>query len=42
MYLLNFVAGEGSVGGHEEVTPWRRDEGGDHADEIVVHVAWVP
>ena len=39
--LRDVVAREGSVGGHEEVAAWSGDKGGDDADEVVVHVAWV-
>lgn len=35
------VRGEGRVTRHEEVEPWRGDERGDEADEVVVHVAGV-
>lgn len=35
------VRGEGGVTRHEEVEPWRGNERGDEADEVVVHVAGV-
>lgn len=37
--LLDVVASERSVGGHEEVTAWCGDQGGDDADKIVMHIA---
>ena len=33
---------EGRVAGHEEVEVGRRDERRDQADQVVVHVRWVP
>ena len=33
------VRGEGGVTSHEEVEPWRGNERGDEADEVIVHVA---
>jgi hypothetical protein len=38
---IDLVVGKGSVGGGEVVALWCGDEGGDEADEIVVHVAGV-
>lgn len=39
--MLDVVAGEGGVGGHEEVAARGGDERGEDADEVVVHVARV-
>lgn len=38
---FDVVACEGGVACLEEVAAWGRDETGDYADEVVVHVAWV-
>ena len=40
-HLVDVVAREGGVGGHEEVAARGGDERGDDADEVVVHVAWI-
>lgn len=40
-YLIDVVAGEGSVGGHQEMAAGRRYEGCDNADKVIVHVSWV-
>lgn len=39
--LVNLVACEGGVGGHEEVTTGSGDEGGNDANEVIVHIARV-
>ena len=39
--LVDSVTREGCVGGLEEVAFRGRDQGGDHAYEVVVHVSWV-
>ena len=39
--LIDLVACEGSVGGHEEVAPWGWDERGDDADKVVIHISGV-
>lgn len=39
--LFDLIACEGGVGCHEEVASRSWDEGGEDADEIVVHVAWI-
>lgn len=39
--LLDGVACEGCVGGHEEMTAGCRNKGGYDADKVVMHIAWV-
>lgn len=34
-------AGEGCIGGHEEVAARGRDEGGNDGAKVVMHVAWI-
>lgn len=41
-YLGDLIVREGRVRRHEEVTARRRDERGDDADQVVVHVSRVP
>ena len=40
--LLNVVTGEWCIRGHKEMTPRGRNQRGDNADEVVVHVPWIP
>lgn len=40
--LINLITRERGVGGHEEVTPRRRDKGCDDPDEIIIHISRVP
>ena len=41
-YLVDRVGREWGVGRHQEMTARRWDERSDDADQIVVHVSWVP
>ena len=41
-YLVDRVGSERGVGRHQEMTARRWDERSDDANQVVVHVSWVP
>lgn len=41
-HLLDLIAREGRVRGHQEMTSWRGNQGCNDSNEVVVHVSRVP
>lgn len=41
-YLVDRVGSERGVGRHQEMTARRWDERSDDADQVVIHISWVP
>lgn len=42
VYPHLLVCGERGEASHEEVKPWGGDEGCNQANQIIVHVRWIP
>lgn len=41
-HFVYFVAGEGCITCHQEVTSWRRNQTRNDTDKIIVHIAGIP